>query len=142
MSDTAQTTLAPAATSAPSVTFGFVKLIVRDLEGALAFYEEALGLVAAQTMESPVMTEKVLRKPGAEGGAALILYHHKDGRPLTLGDAHGPVGFYVRDVDAAYAHAVASGGKPAREPADFGTLRAAFVLDPEGHEIELVSIKR
>jgi predicted enzyme related to lactoylglutathione lyase len=141
MSD-APTTDRPA-TTAPSVSFGFVKLVVRDLEGAVAFYERALGLTAAQTIDLPELTEKVLRKAGSEGGPALILYHHKDGREITLGNAHGPVGFYVRDVDAAFAHAVACGGKPDRPPWDASpTMRVAFVLDPEGHEIELVSMKR
>jgi len=77
----------------------------------------------------------------SKGGANLILYQHKDGRKLTLGDAHGPVGFYVRDADAAYAHAIEQGAAPHREPFDAGTMRVAFVLDPEGHEIEMLSMK-
>jgi lactoylglutathione lyase len=128
-------------TKAPSFTLGFVKLVVRDLDGMVAFYDRALGLVAAQTMENDDMMEKVLQKPGQQGGAALILYHHKDGRELTLGDAHGPVGFYVRDTDAAYAHAIENGAAPCREPFDAGAMRAAFVLDPEGHELEFISMR-
>jgi predicted enzyme related to lactoylglutathione lyase len=128
--------------SAPSATFGFVKLVVRELEPMLQFYERVLGLVAVQTIDLPEMTEKILRKPGQEAGAGLILYRHKDGREITLGNAYGPVGFYVRDVDASYAHALASGAKGEREPWDAGALRVAFILDPEGREIELVSVKR
>jgi lactoylglutathione lyase len=132
----------PAATTAPSATFGFVKLVVRELEPMLDFYGRVLGLVAAQTVDTPEMTEKILRKPGQETGAGLILYRHKDGREITLGNAYGPVGFYVRDVDAAYAHAVAQGATGQRPPWDSGALRVAFVLDPEGREIELVSVRR
>lgn len=133
----------PAGTAtAPSATFGFVKLVVRELEPMLEFYERVLGLVAVQTIDLPEMTEKILRKPGQETGAGLILYRHKDRREITLGNAYGPVGFYVRDVDAAYAHAVANGAKGEREPWDSGALRVAFILDPEGREIELVSVKR
>jgi lactoylglutathione lyase len=133
---------APAVTTAPSATFGFVKLVVRDLDAMLDFYRRTLGLVVTQTVDTDTMTEKILGKPGAQGGASLILYRHKDGREITLGNAHGPVGFYVRDVDAAFAHAVAEGAKPDREPFDAGTMRVAFVLDPEGREIELVSVRR
>ena len=132
----------PATATAPSATFGFVKLVVRELEPMLDFYARVLGLIAVQTIDTPEMTEKILRKPGQEAGAGLILYRHKDGREITLGNAYGPVGFYVRDVDAAFAHAVAQGAKPEREPWDSGNLRVAFVLDPEGREIELVSVKR
>ena len=132
----------PAATTAPSVTFAFVKLVVRDLDAMLGFYEAALGLVAAQTVDTDTMTEQILRRPGVEAGPSLILYRHKDGREIALGNAHGPIGFYVRDVDAAFAHAVAKGAAPDRPPFDVGNLRVAFVLDPEGHEIELVSVRR
>jgi lactoylglutathione lyase len=140
MSETA--TAAPASVRAPSATLGFVKLIVNDLDAMVGFYERALGLTVGQTVDMPEMTEKILRKPGAEGGAMLILYRHKDGREITLGNGWGPVGFYVRDVEAAYAHAIKEGATAHREPFDAGAMRVAFVLDPEGHEIELVSMKR
>ena len=130
-----------AQTRPPSATFAFVKLVVRDLDAMLAFYSRVLGLVAAQTVDTPEMTEKILRKPGQETGASLILYFNKDGRETALGSAYGPVGFYVRDVDAAYAHAVANGAVAHRPPWDSGNLRVAFVLDPEGREIELVSVR-
>lgn len=140
MSETTTTTIAQSA--APSATFAFTKLIVADLEEAVDFYARVLGLVVAQTVETADMVEKILGKAGQQGGANLILYHHKDGRRLTLGDAHGPVGFYVRDVDAAFALAVQEGARAHREPFDAGALRVAFILDPDGHEIELVSVKR
>ena len=46
-----------AAAAAPSATFGFIKLVVRELEPMLAFYEKVLGLVAVQTIDTPEMTE-------------------------------------------------------------------------------------
>src|SRR5687767_829447 len=127
MSETA--TAAPAAVRAPSATFGFVKLVVRDLEAMVAFYDRALGLTVGQTVDTPEMTEKILRKPGVETGPMVILYRHKDGREITLGNGWGPVGFYVRDVEAAYAHAIAQGAAPHREPFDAGAMQVAFVLD-------------
>lgn len=135
-------TTSTARSAAPSATFAFTKLIVANLDAAVDFYARVLGLVVTQTIETDDMIEKILAKAGQQGGANLILYHRKNGRPLTLGDAHGPVGFYVRDVDAAFTHAVKEGAKPHREPFDSGALRVAFVLDADGHEIELVSVKR
>src|SRR4051812_24422552 len=141
MSETA-TAPAQAATTPPSATFAFAKIVVADLDRAVDFYARVLGLTVAQTIEMDDLAERILAKPGQQGGANLILYQHKDGRALTLGDAHGPVGFYVRDVDATYAHALSQGAQGHREPFDAGALRVAFILDPEGHEIELVSVKR
>lgn len=140
MSGTATTPTAQSV--APSATFAFTKLIVANLDEAVNFYARVLGLVVAQTVENADMVEKILAKVGQQGGSNLILYHRKEGGGLTLGDAHGPVGFYVRDVDAAFQHAVREGAKAHREPFDAGALRVAFILDPDGHEIELVSVKR
>ncbi|HEX7946734.1 MAG TPA: VOC family protein [Phenylobacterium sp.] len=142
MSETATAQTTAASATAPSATFAFTKLIVSDLDGAVDFYGRVLGLVVAQSIETEDLVEHILAKPGQQGGANLILYQHKDGRALSLGDAHGPVGFYVRDVDAAYAHALAQGARGHSEPFDAGTLRVAFILDSEGHEIELVSVRR
>ena len=141
MSDVA-TAPAPQATTAPSVRFGFVKFVVADLEAMRGFYERAFGLAVAQTVDLPDIVELILRKPGDDAGFALILYWPKAGGEVALGSAHGPLGLYVRDVDAAYAHAVSQGAAPHREPWDAGAMRVAFVLDPEGREIELVSMKR
>ena len=139
MSDTVSTT--PLAT-APSFNFGFQKFVTADLATLRAFYEKALGLAVGQTIEGEGFTELVMRKPGAETGFSLILFHYTDGRKITVGDGHGPMGFFVRDVDAAYAHALANGAKPDRVPYDTGNMRVAFVRDPDGREIELISMKR
>jgi catechol 2,3-dioxygenase-like lactoylglutathione lyase family enzyme len=131
-----------AAVKAPSFTFGFLKVVVRDLDLMLRFYEKGLGLVVTQVIENDTMIEKVLQKPGQQGGPSLLLFLYKDGREVTIGSPHGPMGFFVRDTDAAFAHAIANGASPYRQPVDIGNQRVAFVHDPEGYEIELVSVKR
>jgi predicted enzyme related to lactoylglutathione lyase len=141
MSETAAAP-APQAKTAPSVRFGFQKFVVKDLEAMRSFYERAFGLVVAQTVDLPDIMELIMRKPGEEAGFSLILYWPKAGGDVALGSAYGPLGLYVRDVDAAFAHAVAEGAAPHREPWDTPGMRVAFVLDPEGREIELVSMRR
>lgn len=133
---------APTATTAPSVRFGFVKFVVKDLDAMASFYERAFGLVVAQTIDLPDIMELIMRRAGDEAGFSLILYWNKDGSVPALGTAHGPLGLYVRDVDAAYAHAVKEGATAHREPWDTGAMRVAFVLDPEGRELELISMRR
>lgn len=127
---------------APSATLGFVKLVVEDLPSMQAFFEDVLNYRVNRTIEFPEITELMMTKGGADGGFTVVLYFNKDGRKLTLGDAHGPLGFYVRDVDAAFAHAVSCGARIKRPPFDAGSMRVAFVLTPEGHEIEFISVKR
>ncbi len=139
MTDTAT---APAPTTPISVRMGFVKFVVQDLEKMRSFYERAFGLVVAQTIDLPDILELVMRRPGEEAGFSLILYWPKSGGDVAVGTAHGPLGLYVRDVDAAYAHAVKEGAAPFREPWDTEAMRVAFVLDPEGRELELISMRR
>lgn len=114
----------------------FVKIIVGDLTRAERFYGDAFGLQRTGSFATDAVEEVILR--GA-GGASLVLYGWKDGRALIPGTTHGPIGFYVEDVDDAYAHALRAGAAHVREPADYGSIRAAFVVSPDGHEIELVA---
>ena len=65
-----------------------------------------------------------------------------NGRALSMGDGFGPAGFLTRDCDAAYARALAYGATAHRPPTDMGPMRVAFVLDPEGHEIEMIQYRR
>jgi lactoylglutathione lyase len=139
MSDTVTTA---ATTTAPSARFGFMKFVVRDLEAMRDFYERAFGLAMSQTIDLPDIRELVLRRPGETSGFSLILYWNKDGRDIAVGTGHGPLGLFVRDVDAAYAHAVSQGATAHREPWDTDAMRVAFVLDPEGRELELISMRR
>jgi lactoylglutathione lyase len=129
-------------TSTVTAKLGFMKFVVADMQGMLDFYGRALGLVVAQTIEADHFVEKILRRPGETAGFSLILFHYKDGRAVTVGNGHGPLGLYVRDVDAAYAHAISQGAKAQTEPYDTGAMRVAFVQDPEGRELELISMLR
>lgn len=116
----------------------FVKLVVADLDAMVDFYRRAFGLVATRTIEMDDLKEVILQRSADDKGPSLILYFHKDCRPLAVGSAHGPVGLAVEDVDRAFAQAVAQGAAAVREPFDVPGMRVAFVNDPEGHEIEMV----
>jgi predicted enzyme related to lactoylglutathione lyase len=147
MSDTAtapapQTPTSKTAAPPSAPRFGFMKFVVRDLDAMRSFYERAFGLVVAQTIDLPDIMELVMRRPGEETGFSLILYWNKDGRDVAIGTGHGPLGLFVRDVDAAYARAVSQGATAHREPWDTEAMRVGFVLDPEGRELELISMRR
>lgn len=118
----------------------FFKLVVRDLDAMVAFYRRAFGFEIRNRIDLAGLQEVMLALP--EDRFMLVLYHHTDGREIAIGNAYGPVGFVTRDVDAAMAHAVASGATPGRGPIDMPGMRIGFVDDPEGHEIEMVQIVR
>ena len=126
------------ATSTTAASFAFTKIIVRDVDGAEAFYGRILGLKNIRTVELPDLVERLLVAPGQEAGPFLVLYHEYDNPPLEIGNAWGPIGFQVADVDATYAEAIAAGGKGDVDPFNFEDIRVALFFDPEGHRVELM----
>jgi hypothetical protein len=81
----------------------FVKIFVADLDRSAAFYAAGLGFVAGRPVSAPEFDELILRPGEGVRGGSLVLCRWKDGRALALGNAHGPVGLKVDDVDAAHA---------------------------------------
>jgi catechol 2,3-dioxygenase-like lactoylglutathione lyase family enzyme len=118
------------------ITFG-----VADLDGAIAFYDQALAPLGLTRLMS-VTAER-------SGGAAFAGYG--DSRPFfwigngaaSKGALH--VAFTASDratVDAFYKAALAAGGRdngaPGVRPHYHADYYGAFVLDPEGRNIEAV----
>ncbi len=115
----------------------FLKFTVSNLPAMQAFYEKAFGMTQQKRLDNPANTEVILTSPK---GADVALVFYKDGRKITLGNANGPIGFYLKDVDAAYARAMAAGAVSQSAPRSAGNARVALVADPEGHEIELLDL--
>lgn len=117
------------------MALNFVKWNVNDLASMQAFYEKAFGFKVKKNLDFPTLTEVVMT---SGNGLDLALVKYKDGRVTQLGTSGGPIGFYLKDVAGAYQRALAAGAKSQRAPRPEAPLQVAFVLDPEGHEIELL----
>jgi catechol 2,3-dioxygenase-like lactoylglutathione lyase family enzyme len=118
-----------------------IGLTVRDLSASRAFYDRTLAAIGV----------KVLHTVGAEltGGSEVLGYG--DQRPFFwINQAPEPTGrlhvaFTVQTralVDAFHAAGLAAGGKdnggPGIRAHYHPTYYGAFVLDPDGHNIEAV----
>lgn len=116
-----------------------ITLGVADVAVARGFYER-LGFTASPASQAEVAFFQV-------GGLALALY----GRAALAADAGVDAGSPAfsavtlaqnlrseREVDEAYAHALAAGAKPSQPPrrADWGGY-VAYFADPDGHLWEL-----
>jgi catechol 2,3-dioxygenase-like lactoylglutathione lyase family enzyme len=120
--------------------FDHVKFGVRDQAASQAFYLAALGpLGAAVVWEAtpPAQGVEILLTPG--GVASLCLY------PTEEEPAHLHLAFTAesrQQVDDFHRAAIRAGGQdngaPGLRPQYSGRYYAAFVLDPDGHNIELV----
>jgi PhnB protein len=111
-------------------------LIIRDAARAIEFYQKAFGAV------------ELMRFPGADGtighaeikiGDGVVMLAdespemgHKS--PQTLGGTAITLLFYVPDVDAQFARAVAAGGTVKNPLKDqFYGDRSGTITDPFGH---------
>lgn len=119
----------------------YIVLVVEDLDRSLRFYTETLGIPLGHRSGPFAQLDT--------GQTRLALYH----RPAmadTLGwgelpapDPQRPgfeLGFKVDDVDAAFAELTTAGVEAVTPPTDrpWGQ-RTAYVRDPDGHLIELVT---
>ena len=122
--------------------FDHVKFGVRDYAASKAFYLQALGPIGVEVVaERPPPGYGIEMSP--KGKASLCLY------PTQEQPAHLHLAFVAenrRQVDAFYRAALAAGGKdngaPGLRPQYHANYYAAFVIDPDGHNIEVVCHER
>lgn len=113
-------------------------LIVEDLDRALGFYVDVLGLRLGHRSGEYAQLDT--------GTTRLSLYT-RSAMAETLGMTLDPpaasapgfeVGFKVSDVDAVFTELIARGAHPVMPPTDrFWGQRTAYLRDPDGHLIEL-----
>lgn len=126
-----------AATNAPpAALFSFVKLVVSDIEAATKFFIAGFGMVHADTVDTPQFREHMLT--GRKGSATVVLFRWKDGRAIQIGNGWGPLGMITHDLDRDVDRALAAGARQKGTTVQFGPARIAFLLTPDGHEIELL----
>jgi len=125
---------------APEARLGFFKLNVPDLDAALAFWHGAFGFEVMMSFDEPEFRERVLALPGQPAGPSLMLVQYKDGRDVTVGPGHGPIGFTCTDIRASHDHALACDAEKMTDVFEAGGVKIALLKSPQGHEIELVEL--
>ena len=124
----------------PTARLAFFKLNVPDLEQATTFWRDAFGFEVLTRFDEAEFREHVMAIP-AEGPAPnLMLVQYKDGRDVTVGPGHGPVGLVCTDIRASHAQAVASGAVKEGEIFEAAGIKIAVLRSPQGHEIELIQM--
>lgn len=119
---------------------------VGNLERSIAFYTEVLGMQLLRRKDYPEgrFTLAFLGFGPEEQQAAIELTHNWDTPAYELGNGFGHIAIEVEDVYRACEQIKARGGRVTREagPMQHGSSILAFVEDPDGYKIELLSAGR
>jgi lactoylglutathione lyase len=115
---------------------------VGDLDRALAFYTEVLGMRLLKRQDYPEgrFTLAFVGYDDMARTAVIELTHNWDTATYDLGTGFGHIALGCPDVHRACEGVKARGGRVVREagPMKGGTTVIAFVEDPDGYKIELV----
>jgi lactoylglutathione lyase len=120
-----------------------VMLRVTDLQKSIAFYTQVLGMKLLRQKDYPEgqFTLAFLGYGDEAEQTVLELTYNWGKHSYDKGDAYGHIAIGVEDVYQACKRIQAKGGKVVREPGPMkhGTTVLAFVEDPDGYRIELLS---
>jgi len=113
------------------------QMVISGAAEAIEFYKRAFGAVEVERMIGPDGTS-IMHAEIRIGGSPIFLADEFPAMgfrsPASVGARTGSLFLYVKDVDAAYARAVAAGASPAMPVANmFWGDRYGSVIDPFGH---------
>lgn len=124
--------------------YSFTKLVVHDLQGMSAYYQQAYGLKEFDRVQSEIegdaIDEIFLGIESAHGPGAITLLQYPDRPAPTPGAII--LGFVTEDLDALVAAVEAAGGRVTDGPrtSEAAPVRVAFTTDPEGNLAENVQV--
>ena len=117
-------------------------LRVGDLDRAVKFYTEVLGMKLRRTSDRPDQkyTLAFVGYDDEESATVLELTYNYGVDKYEMGTAYGHVAIAVPDAYKACEEVKKRGGTVTREagPVKGGTTVIAFVQDPDGYKIELI----
>ena len=118
-------------------------LRVTDLGRSLSFYQDVLDMTLFRKMDFPDgrFTLAFVGYGEEKSNTVLELTHNWDTSEYEIGNAYGHIAIGVDDVYKACDRIREAGGSIVREPGPMahGTTVLAFVKDPDGYMIELLS---
>ena len=119
-------------------TLGQYCINVSNMERAVAFYQDAIGLEVTNKIEEENFREVIL---GTDGGARIQLaYHFGEDGPIQHVNSFWKHYVYTDDCKGLYERAIAGGGESVLEPQTLERWHCAvaMVSDPDGYQLEII----
>lgn len=116
-------------------------LYVRDVEQAAAFYRDLFGFTESFRTPTHGPPDHIELRLGSFvlGFASIETARTVHGIDAKDGPAKGEIVFWTDDVDGAFEELTKKGARIVSPPHNFvGTLRAAWLMDPDGNNIQIV----
>ncbi|HEX4917794.1 MAG TPA: lactoylglutathione lyase [Limnobacter sp.] len=119
-------------------------LRVGDLQRAIQFYTQVMGMHVLRTTERPEQGYSLAflgYGPESHHAVLELTYNHGVSH-YEQGTAYGHIAIAVEDAYVACERIKQAGGKVTREagPVKGGNTVIAFVQDPDGYKIELIQM--
>lgn len=117
-----------------------VMIRVKNLQQSLDFYQRVLGMQVVRQQDYPEGKFTNVFLKFESGSAIELTYNWDQQQAYTLGDAWGHLALMVNDVVAAVQYLETEGVRiktPAKKM-NHSDRMLAFILDPDGHAIELI----
>jgi catechol 2,3-dioxygenase-like lactoylglutathione lyase family enzyme len=141
-------------TALSDVSFCHLVIGVTDMDRALAFYRDALGMdVVFETLISGEPFDAALHaKRKQEGrvvggllGGLMVELLSLGAKPDAEKQQRGITGIHnvslsVTDLDDTHRRIAAAGYEPDQEPFEIGGVRMFFVKDPDGTPVEFIEL--
>ncbi|GGQ07367.1 lactoylglutathione lyase [Shewanella litoralis] len=117
---------------------------VIDLDKSIAFYTKVLGMKVLQRTENTEYryTLVFVGYDDISSSTTIELTYNWDTHQYEKGNAFGHIALGVEDIYSTCNEIKARGGSVTREPGPVkgGTTHIAFIVDPDGYQIELIQI--
>ena len=119
-------------------------LRVGNLERAIKFYTEVMGMNLLRTTERPEQKYSLafvgFEQGNISGQAEIELTYNHGVESYDIGTAYGHIALGVRDIYKVCEDIRVAGGMITREagPVKGGNTLIAFIQDPDGYKIELI----
>jgi lactoylglutathione lyase len=116
-------------------------LHVSDMDRAVAFYRDLLGMTVQLARENPETQHRntFVGYGPYDTTTQIELVSYGVGKQYDKGDGFGHMAVSVEDIAAFCEHLRAAGALISREPKRVPSgAQIAFVQDPDGYEIELI----
>ena len=120
-------------------------LRVGDLDRAIAFYTQVLGMRVLRRKDYPDgrFTNVFVGYGDETRDTVVELTHNWDTERYEIGSGFGHLALGVDDIYRTCSELRTRGAKITREPGPMkhGTTEIAFIEDPDGYKIELIQLK-